>query len=65
MTGTKHPALPARLLTVPEACAILAVSPKTLRRRIGEGAIAVIRDGRLVRIHPDDLQRFIQQRRYG
>ena len=29
------------------------------------GAIAVIRDGRLIRIHPDDLKRYIQQRRHG
>ena len=33
---------------------------KTLRRRIAEGAIAVIRDGRLIRIHPDDLERLVR-----
>ena len=44
---------------------MLGCSIKTLRRRIGQGAIAVIRDGRLIRIHPDDLKRYIQQRRHG
>jgi hypothetical protein len=38
---------------------------ETLRRRVEDGALAVIRDGRLIRVHPDDLARYIQQRRYG
>jgi excisionase family DNA binding protein len=38
---------------------------KTLRRRIDDGQIAVIRDGRIVRIHPDDLDRYVRNRRYG
>lgn len=54
-----------RLLTIPQTCDILGCSIKTLRRRIAEGAIAVIRDGRLIRIHPDDLQRYVERRRYG
>jgi excisionase family DNA binding protein len=59
------PAVEFRLLSLQEACAVLGCSIKTLRRRIGQGAIAVIRDGRLIRIHPDDLKRYIQQRRHG
>ena len=54
-----------RLLSLADTCAVLGCSMKTLRRRIAEGAIAVIRDGRLIRIHPDDLRRYIQQRRHG
>jgi excisionase family DNA binding protein len=54
---------PPRLLTLPEACEILSCSIKTLRRRIAAGEVPVIRDGRLIRIHPDDLQRYIRQRR--
>ena len=53
-----------RLLSLTDTCAVLGCSMKTLRRRIAEGAIAVIRDGRLIRIHPDDLRRYIQQRRH-
>ena len=54
-----------RLLTLNEACSILNCASKTLRRRIAAKSIAVIRDGRLIRIHPDDLERYIQQRRHG
>jgi excisionase family DNA binding protein len=57
--------LPPRLLTLDEARQVIGCSLKTLRRRIAEGAIAVIRDRRLIRIHPDDLARYIQQRRHG
>ena len=45
-----------RLLSLAETCAVLGCSMKTLRRRIADGAIAVIRDGRLIHIHPDDLR---------
>ena len=51
------------LLTIGEAAKILNCSPKTLQRRVGGGELPVIRDGRLVRVHPDDLDRFIRQRR--
>ena len=57
--------LPVQLLTLTEACKVIGCSLKTLRRRIADGALAVIRDGRLIRIHPADLQRYIQQHRYG
>jgi excisionase family DNA binding protein len=53
------------LLTLQEAAAVLRASVKTLRRRIDDGKIAVIRDGRIVRIHPDDLDRYVRSRRYG
>jgi excisionase family DNA binding protein len=56
---------PARLLSLPDVADRLGYSIKTLRRRIATGELAVIRDGRLIRVHPDDLQRYIQQRRYG
>ena len=54
-----------RLLSLAETCAVLGCSMKTLRRRIAAGEIAVIRDGRLIHIHPDDLERYIRQRRHG
>jgi len=54
---------PARLLTIQDAAAAIGCSVKTLRRRIEDGALPVFRDGRLIRIHPDDLARFINSRR--
>ena len=55
-------ALP-RLLSLEEAREVLGCSLKTLRRRIEAGALGVIRDGRLVRVHPDALARYIAARR--
>lgn len=54
-----------RLLSLKETRAVLGCSIKTLRRRIAAGEITFIRDGRLIRVHPDDLRRYIQQRRQG
>ena len=44
------------LLSLADTCAGLGYEMKTLRRRIAGGAVAVIRDGRVIRIHPDDLR---------
>jgi excisionase family DNA binding protein len=52
-----------RLLSLSDAAAVLGCSLKTLRRRIDEGELPVIRDGRLVRIHPEDLTRYVAVRR--
>jgi excisionase family DNA binding protein len=54
-----------RLLSLDETRTVLGCSMKTLRRRIAAAELAVIRDGRLIRVHPDDLRRYIQQRRHG
>ena len=55
-------ALP-RLLTLQQVSDTLGVSPKTLQRRINAGQLPVIRDGRIVRVHPRDLERYISARR--
>ena len=47
-----RPAGPERLLTVSEYAEVRGCSEKTVRRRIGEGKLPIIRTGRLVRIHP-------------
>ena len=52
-----------RLLTVEETAQILNESTKTTRRRIKSGELPHIRNGRLIRILPDDLERFIASRR--
>lgn len=57
--------MPPRLLTLQDTAAALGCSVKTLRRRIADGQLAVIRDGRLVRVDPEDLERYIRSRRFG
>lgn len=51
------------LLTIDAAASILGCSMRTLRRRIKAGELPVIRDGRLVRVHPQDLSRYVAARR--
>ena len=62
MKKTEPAALP-RLLTLQDTADILNSSMKTLRRRIEEGQLPVIRDGRMLRVHPADLERYISARR--
>lgn len=52
-----------RLLTLKKTSEIMDTSIKTVRRRIHEGALLAIRDGRTLRVHPDDLARYIAERR--
>ncbi len=61
-TKTEEGAL-AQLLTLQQSADILNTSLKTLRRRIDAGELPVIRDGRMLRVHPADLQRYISARR--
>ena len=49
----------ARLLTLEEAAEQLACSTRTLRRRIDAGSLPAFRDGGLVRVRLDDLERYI------
>ncbi len=62
MKTTEQAALP-QLLTLQDTAGILNTSMKTLRRRIDAGQLPVIRDGRIVRVHPADLERYISARR--
>ena len=52
-----------RLLSLAEVADRLSCSLKTLQRRIRAGDLPVIRDGRLVRVHPADLARYVAARR--
>lgn len=54
---------PQQLLTLPEVCRILRLSPKTLQRRIDAGDLVVVRDGRRVLVTPRDLARYVAARR--
>ena len=49
----------AALLRVDEAADCLNVSAKTIRRMIGSGALKTVRIGRLVRIPPEEIARFL------
>lgn len=57
------PSSPEQFMKLPAAAAILNVSIKTLRRRIKAGELPVIRDGRILRIRPKDLQNYIATHR--
>jgi excisionase family DNA binding protein len=60
----RHPPVPAEPLFAAEQIALqLGCSVREVRRLIKSGELPVIRIGRLVRIHPDDLRRFIAARR--
>ncbi len=63
MTKKTEPAALPRLLTLQETAGILNTSMKTLRRRIDAGHLPVIRDGRMLRVHPADLECYISARR--
>lgn len=53
------------LLTLDAAAALLAVSPRTMRRLVADGSISAVRIGRLVRVHPGDLEELINRHREG
>ena len=62
--STRTDTIPLKpLLTVQETARILGCSVKSVRRRIEAGDLPAIRDGRLLRVHPDDLDRYIRQHR--
>lgn len=61
MNNAAKPPLP--LLTVEDVAKFIGSSTKTVRRLIETGDLPHVRIGRLVRIHPMDLERFVQARR--
>ena len=63
MQKKTEPSTLPQLLTLQQSADILNTSLKTLRRRIDAGQLPVIRDGRIVRVHPADLERYIWARR--
>jgi len=54
-----RPLIPPRLLTIQEVAELLHVHGKTVRRRINDGDLQVVRSGRIIRIHPNELKRFM------
>ena len=62
---TKPTDTPKTLLTKKQVAELLGMSAKTIDRRIRTGELPVIRDGRIIRVHPDDLERYLTARRSG
>lgn len=58
MTATEE----KRLLTLDDVCDRLQVSDATIRRLVRDGDLKVVRIGRAVRVRPEDLDAFIQDR---
>lgn len=52
------------LLNVHGVAQRLGVSAWTVREMIWAGRLACVRIGRLIRVDPDDLDRFIEQNRF-
>ncbi|MDU8913609.1 helix-turn-helix domain-containing protein [Aestuariicoccus sp. MJ-SS9] len=62
MTAPRKPVFEP-LLTIQDVAGVLKCSAKTVQRRIETGDLPVVRDGRMIRVHPADLDRYIRQRR--
>ena len=63
---SRSPGMPAspqdeKLLDVEDVAARLKVSVWGVRRWIGQGRLPHRRLGRCIRVHPDDLQEFLEQ----
>jgi excisionase family DNA binding protein len=56
---------PEALLTLREVARRLACSEKSVRRLVDAGDLPVVRIGRMVRVDPLDLARFVRVRREG
>ncbi len=52
-------------LSVPQAGQLVNLSPSTIRRAVNENKLKAFRDGKLFRIHRDDLQDYMQRGRNG
>ena len=59
MATHRHAPLEGALFTIAEAAEHLGVSRRTLERRIAAGALAVFRDGNVVRIAGAELRRYV------
>jgi excisionase family DNA binding protein len=62
MTRERHTAVP-KLHLIDEVADILGVSARTVRRLIAAEELVACRLGRSVRVHPDDLARYVNRHR--
>ena len=61
MSVEVSPALASRLLSIADVADFCAVSPRTVRRWIGSGALPACRLGRQVRVQEHELAALIQR----
>ncbi len=61
MEGRKQHMSTARLVKVPEAAELLALSQKTLWQWVGARRIGVVRLGRAVRIPMSEIDRLVEE----
>jgi excisionase family DNA binding protein len=54
-----------QLLSVREAADALHLHVSTVRRIIRAGGLPVVRLGRAIRVHPRDLEKFVDERRFA
>lgn len=54
-----------QLLTEDQVAEYLVVSPRTVRRLVDQGELTYIKVGKGRRIHPKDLERFVERQRSG
>jgi excisionase family DNA binding protein len=47
------------MMTIKEVAELLNVHAKTVRRRIDSGALQVVRSGRIIRIHPNEMKKLL------
>jgi excisionase family DNA binding protein len=69
---TKTPSAPPgaphenqRLLRLEEAARHLSLSVRAVQEFVADGSLTVVRFGRRIAFHPDDLRRFVEARRGG
>jgi len=55
------PGLP--LLTINGACAALVVSRRTIYRLVSQGDLVAVRVGERLRFRPEDIERYLEERR--
>lgn len=51
------------LIPIEEVPKILNMSMRTLRRRIKNGDLPVVRDGKILSVTPDDIRAYVTKRR--
>lgn len=54
-----------QLLTEDQVAEYLVVSPRTVRRLVDQGELTCIKVGKGRRIHPEDLETFVERQRSG
>lgn len=63
MPTTQPPEPPKPLLTIPQVARLLSLGKTKVYEMVYTDGLPIIRFGKSVRVHPDDLERWIAERR--